>query len=48
MKHLSNSAWAKQGEEFAIEKVNKALDTLFWNPILTAENLYKTTPETYT
>eukprot|EP00825_Cyclidium_porcatum_P026956 TRINITY_DN28979_c0_g2_i2.p1 TRINITY_DN28979_c0_g2~~TRINITY_DN28979_c0_g2_i2.p1 ORF type:complete len:320 (+),score=50.32 TRINITY_DN28979_c0_g2_i2:195-1154(+) len=47
-KHKSNTVWGEQGVQFAEKQVLKTLDTLFLNPILTAELLYKTNPESYT
>lgn len=45
-KHLTNSVYAKQGVEF-VEKVNENLDKMFYHPVLTFENHFKSDPESY-
>jgi len=44
-KHVTNSAAAIQGVEFATTVLQKNLDTLFWSPILTYENGFKSDPQ---
>jgi len=45
--HSQNSAWAAQSIDFVKNTVKPNLDMLFWNPILTYENMFKGAPSTY-
>jgi len=46
-KHITNSAEDMQSMEFATNILAKHLEVLFWSPILTFENLFKSAPENY-
>mgnify|MGYP006976774158 CR=1 FL=1 len=46
-KHISCSATAEQTIQFINDEVRPALDTLFWGPVLTFENMFKSSPKTY-
>mmetsp|Transcript_13061 Transcript_13061/g.14999 ORF Transcript_13061/g.14999 Transcript_13061/m.14999 type:complete len:362 (+) Transcript_13061:670-1755(+) len=46
-KHLTQSARAAQSIEFLRKDFEKNLDALFWSPVLTYQNLFKTAPENY-
>lgn len=45
--HKSNTAWAQQGIEYVDSQVVPVLETLFLSPVLTAENYFKSAPESY-
>jgi hypothetical protein len=46
-KHITGSALAGQAIEFVNNEVKPNLEALFWSPILTYENLFKSSAKTY-
>jgi hypothetical protein len=45
--HITNSGEALQAVEFATGSLAKHLEILFYSPVLTAENMFKSAPENY-
>ncbi|CAD8157619.1 unnamed protein product [Paramecium pentaurelia] len=45
--HMTNTLFAQQGIECILQKIKKPLDLIFLNPILTWQNLFKSSPDSY-